>query len=558
MSLDLTQDDIASVGNAASSGHSASLGDFSDLPFRLFACIADRNPGVSIRETEAFMELIQKPDWTRSPALATVLSATDRQYSTLWKDYAAGHLPADTHTVRARTLEWLRAVTEMERAQAQADLTVLARNLFNARAPWWGRRFSARSRGSTLESLLGRLGPSSAPEAPQRDAKAADSFSGQPLMDVALDPSGFWRRGGVQVRCIGVIDETHDVKTFRFAAVEPVLFCYKAGQAATLEVSINGTLVRRAYTISSSPSRPVVIDFTIKRIPGGQVSSWLHANLRCGSTLTLHGPHGRFTYYDHPSREPILLSAGSGITPMLAMTRWLTDTSTPVLIDFLHYASTPGDFIARDELEQLQRRFPNLCVTWVCTRPGENDDWSGERGRLTTKSLQRLIANFRERDIFLCGPAPFMQSTRELLLGAGCDPSRIHQESFGARAQPVDSEAAGRAAGGAIGWATSKAPRASQARQVTQAPRGTHVLRLGSSHPDVPCGAGQTVLEALEAAGHAVPYSCRAGVCGTCKLRKRKGTVVAEASEELSVDEREQGYFLSCCSRPTTDLELEL
>lgn len=522
-------------------GSTAPSGDFSDLPFRLFMCIADRNPGVGIREAEAFMQLIQSPGWTRSPALAIVLAATDRKYSTLWKDYVAGHLPADASTVRLRTLEWLQATAEIERPQAQADLNVLARNLFNARAPR-GRGFMARSRGMTLENLIGRLGPASVPQIANTVRKASADFAAKPLMDAALDPRGFWRRGGVQVRCIAVLDETHNVKTFRFAPVEPVLFCYKAGQAATLEVPIDGTIVRRSYTISSSPSRPLVIDFTIKRIPGGQVSTWLHANVRCGTTLTLHGPHGRFTYYDHPSREPILLSAGSGITPMLAITRWLTDTATPAIIDFLHYATHPSDLIARDELEQLQRRFPNLRVTWACTRPGDDDAWSGERGRLSPQSLQSLIPNFRTRDIFLCGPAQFMKSVCEVLLAAGCDKSRIHQESFGGRAHQAE-------------------PGGARAPQITTAgtpPVASYTLRLCAANKDLPCGAEQTVLEALEAAGLSVPYSCRSGACGTCKLHKRKGVVVAAESDGLSAVEQEQGYFLSCCSRPTTDLELEL
>jgi glycine betaine monooxygenase B len=532
MSTDFAQDSASSVG------------DFADLPFRLFVCIADRDPGVNVREAESFMQLIQNPGWTRSPALGAVLAATDGRYSTLWKEYVAGHLTADAATVRRRILEWLQSMAESERPQAQADFNVLARNLFNARAPWWRRRFAARARGITLENLLGRLGPaSSAPGSTPIAAKPADAFSTKPLMDAVLDPSGFWRRGGVKLRCIEVIDETPHVKTFRFAPVEPVLFCYKAGQAATLEVPIHGTIVRRSYTISSSPSRPLVIDFTIKRIPGGQVSNWLHANLRCGTTLTIHGPHGRFNYYDHPSLEPVLLSAGSGITPMLAITRWLTDTSTPARIDFLHYASKPSDFIARTELEQLQARFKNLRVTWVCSRPDEADAWSGERGRVSLDSLQRLIPDFRERDIFLCGPAPFMETVREMLLAAGCDKHRIHQESFGVRAYQAGS-------GGA------QAPAVTVAGDT--APGASYTLRLCSSARDLACGPGQTVLEALEAAGLAVPYSCRSGACGTCKIRKRSGAVVAGECEGLSAAEQEQGYFLSCCARPTTDLELEM
>jgi ferredoxin-NADP reductase len=519
------------------------MSDFTALPFLLFACIADRGPGIGVREAMAFTQAIQQPDWSRSPSLVALLASCDARYSSLWKDYAAGRLPADAASVRRQVQEWLQTMDEAERRQARSDLNVLTLNLFNARAPWWRRRSTTRSRESfTLEGLLSRLGqatniPSGAVAVPVMSTLPTKS-----LMDAVLDPQGFWQRGGVEVRCVAVIDETHDVKTFRFAPVNSVLFCYKAGQAATIEVPTESGIVRRSYTISSSPSRPSVIEFTVKLVERGVCSNWLHNHLRPGMVLTIHGPHGRFNYYDLPSMAPVMISAGSGITPMLAMTRWLTDTSTPAQIDFLHYAKSDSDLIARDELEHMCTRFPNLKLTWVCTDLDIGDNWSGERERLSLESLERLVPDFLDRDFYLCGPPGFMEFARKVLGTAGCDERRVHNESFGVRVHQAGAE--------------SVAPQSPSTAD--ESIPSQYTLRLVSSDKSSTCAADQFVLDALEASGVTVPYSCRAGVCGTCKVLKQKGTVAIVESEGLSPEDQEQGYILSCCTRPTSNLELVL
>src|SRR5262249_17732772 len=129
----------------------------------------------------------------------------------------------------------------------------------------------------------------------------------------------FWRAGKLQLSCVQIINETHDVRTFRFVAHPPKIFTYRPGQFVTLEIPGDGKVVRRSYTISSSPSRPHTVSVTVKRVKDGLISNWLHDNLRVGDTLFADGPHGKFSCLDDGGGPYLFLSGGSGVTPVMSM-----------------------------------------------------------------------------------------------------------------------------------------------------------------------------------------------------------------------------------------------
>ena len=112
-----------------------------------------------------------------------------------------------------------------------------------------------------------------------------------------------WVNGRHNVRCVRVIQESWDVNTFCFMAQQPVMFFFKPGQFVTLELEIEGKQVMRSYTISSSPSVPYSFSITVKRVPGGLVSNWLHDNMDVGVELAVHGPVGNFNCIDFHSVE---------------------------------------------------------------------------------------------------------------------------------------------------------------------------------------------------------------------------------------------------------------
>ena len=200
-----------------------------------------------------------------------------------------------------------------------------------------------------------------------------------------------WSNGRHLVRCVKVIQETWDVRTFCFMADQPVLFFFKPGQFVTLELEIEGVPIMRSYTISSAPSVPYSFSITIKRVPGGKVSNWLHDNLHEGQDLAVHGPVGNFNAIDFPAEKVLFLSGGVGITPVMSMARWYYDTNANVDMVFVHSARSPKDIIFHRELEHMAARINNFSLHVICEKHGLGEAWAGYRGYLNQPMLE-LIA----------------------------------------------------------------------------------------------------------------------------------------------------------------------
>ena len=349
-----------------------------------------------------------------------------------------------------------------------------------------------------------------------------------------------WVNGRHQVRCARVIQETADVRTFVFVSEQPLLFFFKPGQFVSLELEIDGLPVMRSYTISSSPSKPYSFTITVKRAPGGQVSNWLHDNMREGTMLYVHGPVGRFNCIDFPNRKVLMLSGGVGITPVMSMTRWFLDTSSDVDIDFIHSARTPADIIYERELADLSARHSNFHLHLVCERTQAGYPWAGYRGYLDSAKLQMMVPDLLEREVFCCGPEPYMNAIKGLLKKAGFDMKHYHDESFGStpaeaaplkEAQPAEAEAA---------------PAAD-----------TPFVEFSKSGKKVQLNPGETVHAAAGRLGMYIPKACGMGICGTCKLKKNSGEVTMTHNGGITDEDVADGYILSCCSVPTTDVSVE-
>ncbi len=348
----------------------------------------------------------------------------------------------------------------------------------------------------------------------------------------ALWASGESRR----IECLSVVDETHDVKTFIFHSPDYPALAYEPGQFLTVSPVIGGASVSRCYTLSSTPTRPFTFSITVKRVPEGAVSNWLHDNLRPGHPLAASGPAGVFAPVAGPARQLLYLSAGSGVTPLMAMTRAAADLHADLDIVFVHSARTPKDIIFREELARLARNMPQLRTLFFCENQGDEPHWSGPLGRLSLEMLQREIPDFKDRTVFTCGPKGYMDATKALLAGAGFDLARYHQESFdiSAEAEPLPSPVA---AGQGLDTFT------------------VHLARTGKTFT---MRADQTVLAAAKQAGAVVPSSCSQGVCGTCKTALLEGSVEMKHNGGIRQREIDKGLRLLCCSRPTSDLVVDL
>jgi glycine betaine catabolism B len=406
-----------------------------------------------------------------------------------------------------------------------------------------------------------------------------------------------WGKGNITLRCAAIIPETVDVKTFRFVSEPPVLFTYKPGQFVTLELEIDGEEVLRSYSISSTPSRPHTLEITVKRVPPaepglppGLVSNWLHDNIKVGSEVKLSGPLGKFTCFQYPRQKLLFISGGSGITPMMGMSRWLCDTVANCDIVFVHSAKTPADIIYNQEILMMAARHPNFQPIVTITDYKSGHGWMGARGRLSPGTIKSSIPDFMERMVFVCGPAPFMEATKTMMKALNFPAEQYHEESFGVakktKKQPAAESAAPtqktalpggmlrqvlqvaqsmRSIGSVPTTDSLAAPVTSSITvpiatpNLSQNNTGEHVVLFKKSDQRVVCDGEESILEVAEQNGVKIRSSCRAGTCGTCKKKKISGKVKMTDfdDEALEPDELSAGFILTCVAFPVGEVAIE-
>ncbi len=362
--------------------------------------------------------------------------------------------------------------------------------------------------------------------------------------DFSAAPSTTWSPDTDEfLRCVQVRQETHDVKTFVLAADGPRQFRYLPGQFITLELEIAGRRVNRCYTLSSTPTRPDQVSITVKRVPGGEVSNWLHDHLVPGMAVGAMGPSGEFSCFRQPASQYLFISGGSGITPLLSMTRALHDLGSDADIVFVHCARTPVDILFPDELALMARGMPHLRLAMVCERHAQGGAYAGHLGRLDAARIAHIAPDFLARDVYTCGPAPFMQAVRSSLAASGYPMHRYREESFSFESLPAD-----------VAEDVKASIEAAQAG-VDSTP--SFVIKLEKMARTFSCRPDETILQAAAAAGVRLPSSCSSGACSTCKTKKLSGQVHMHHSGGIRQREIDQGWILPCCSKPTSDITLD-
>lgn len=319
---------------------------------------------------------------------------------------------------------------------------------------------------------------------------------------------------------VHIEQQTHDTKTFRFLIPRERSFQAKPGQFLTFHWVVEGKRMLRSYTISSSPMRSDYVEITSKRVKDGGISNFLNDQAALGLTVEASGPHGRFYFDEMVHRRIVLIAAGSGITPMISILRYIDDLRLPVVVTLLYCVRTHKDIIFEAELERLRDSVPNFNYGVSLSQP--DDIWRGQRGHLTREFIFEHVIDLDTPTFFLCGPNGFMEKARQILTSAGVDESRITQESFGESKRPADSNLV-------VGQAVATVEFASSKKMC-----------------EVPNGA--TLLDVAEANGVEIPYGCRQGQCGTCATRVLCGTVRMDTDAGLSADQKKEGYVLPCVS----------
>ncbi len=315
--------------------------------------------------------------------------------------------------------------------------------------------------------------------------------------------------------------QTHDTKTLRFHIPKERRFSARPGQFLTFRWAVDGRRITRSYTISSSPTHENYVEITPKRMENGCISSFLNDRAKPGLLVEASGPHGRFYFDETLHKTIILIAAGSGITPMISMLRYIEDLNLPTPVRLLYCVRTAADIIFQNELARLGRSLLNFKYEVCLSQP--DPSWAGRSGHLTEEFVSQHVIDPHSHTFFLCGPQGFMDNVREILLALGVNQDQILQESFGESKRSAEFP--------------------------LQEPRPVETVVFMRSEKVCQISSGRTLLDLAELNDVQIPYDCRQGLCGTCATRVLSGTVRMDVEAGLTPEQKNAGYVLPCVSR---------
>jgi ferredoxin-NADP reductase/MOSC domain-containing protein YiiM/ferredoxin len=342
------------------------------------------------------------------------------------------------------------------------------------------------------------------------------------------------------LRVTAVEPESSTVTSFRLADPHGEALPGAApGQFVTVRLPVaDGPALLRSYSLSGPPE---AADYRISvhRERGGAGSDYLHTAVRPGDMLDTAAPRGSFIL--QPSAAPVLLiSAGVGATPVLAMLHALVTAGSQRDVWWLHTARDAARHPFVAETEALLGALPHVHRHVRYTRPGPDDSHHDATGRLSLDALAALDPP-RDADAYLCGPTPFITDVTAALADLGLDPARVHTELFGAAPSITPGIAAA---------------AASRPHPPAGAPSGGPPVAFARSNLTVGWDpAYASLLELAEACDVPVRWSCRTGVCQTCRTALLSGAVNYTPEP---IEPPADGEVLLCCSQPVGELALDL
>lgn len=337
------------------------------------------------------------------------------------------------------------------------------------------------------------------------------------------------------LRVTSVERDTDDAMVVGFEAPADG-FGFEPGQYLTLRASVGGQELRRSYSICSDRALKV----GIRRVDGGAFSTWVHEQLKAGDVIESYPPQGRFVLpaARTDGRHVLFIAGGSGITPIIALLTALLEREPTARATLIYANRRTASTMFKEELEDLKNRFmTRLSLHLIFSREVVDAPLYG--GRLDAGKLSAFLAGpvpaAGVDEVFICGPFEMNDQAEAALLGAGVPAGRIHIERFGTpetlSGRPVPHEV--------------KPGDAPQAR-VT-------VIRDGLSR-EIEFHAGDpSLLDAAAREGMDVPFSCKSGVCSTCRCKLVEGEVRMDKNFALDKAEVAAGFILSCQAHPLTE-----
>ena len=321
-------------------------------------------------------------------------------------------------------------------------------------------------------------------------------------------------------------------------------FKFHAGQYITLRVDIGGQEERRAYSLCTSPDE-ADFGFCVKRLKGGKVSNYLLDELQTGKTLDVMPPDGRFLAETEPTQRKTyyLIGAGSGITPLMSITRKVLSDEPGSAVHLLYGNRAEDTIIFREELDEMARQYRGqFTVSHILSQPARKKagglggffgktkpTWQGRIGRIDAQELGRFLQEHPSRTdanaYYICGPGAMIDTVEKELLRKGVPAGQIHTERF------------------VVAPVTDKIDAGAGAQVAVTLDGNTHNIEVSGE---------KTILETLIDQGVNPPYSCTSGACSTCIAKVTSGEVKMDVNHALDPDEVAEGYCLTCQAHPVT------
>lgn len=324
------------------------------------------------------------------------------------------------------------------------------------------------------------------------------------------------------------VAETDDINSFYLVPEGYEVPDFSPGQHLPIAVEIDDEIVRRTYTLSSAPRLGGALRLSIKAQADGYVSRYMAEQMNVGDTLKAMAPGGDFTLVSKPEQASVFISAGIGITPMLAMAETLLEANAKAPIHFLHAAHTPDATAFLGDMRRWNQQNSNFTLALAFGGIGKK-----EAALVPGASVGRVDTDWLEAQklpddgaYYLCGPQGFMQMVYDWLISRGISDDHIHFEAFG----------------------PSSLKRS--APEPIQAPTNVPVTYRGSGIELMWDASENTLLELAEENGIDAPFSCRSGSCGSCAVKLLKGKVSYDKTPAYPVSEDEA---LLCCAVPDGD-----
>ncbi len=331
---------------------------------------------------------------------------------------------------------------------------------------------------------------------------------------------------------------------FDIPAAQHALFDFQPGQFLTLRAKVNGADVRRNYSISCERSRlskAGELEIGIRPVEGGVFSNWAAQQLKAGDTLEVMPPDGRFTVKKARAIHRVGFAAGSGITPILSIAASTLEEQPNSKFTLVYGNRRMASVMFNEALQDLKDRYPDrLTLIHVLSRQSQEVELL--QGRIDGEKVKAIVASLlpaRSMDeVFICGPEAMIAAVEQSLVEAGVPADRVHSERF--------------TSGPAVAAKVQADTDAHHRPQAKGKPIALTVVLDGKEH-ELALGSDEHILDAALEAGLDLPYSCKGGVCCTCRAKVLEGNTVMDRNFTLEASEMAQGFVLSCQARALTD-----